>query len=92
MPEWEALKSVWPLFAGLGALWVRLEVALAQTRQQSIENAKEIAKLEAKADAQTLRSNDQAAPLATGQVIYDDFYNLTRGGSTRVGAVGQLST
>jgi hypothetical protein len=63
MPEWEALKSVWPLFAGLGALWVRLEVALAQTRQQSIENAKEIAKLEAKADAQTLRSNDQAVQL-----------------------------
>jgi hypothetical protein len=63
MPEWEALKSVWPLFAGLGALWVRLEVALDQTRQQSIENAKEIAKLEAKADAQTLRSNDQAVQL-----------------------------
>jgi hypothetical protein len=63
MPEWEALKSVWPLFGGLGALWVRLEVALAQTRQQSIENAKEIAKLEAKADAQTLRSNDQAVQL-----------------------------
>jgi hypothetical protein len=63
MPEWEALKSVWPLFAGLGALWARLEVALAQTRQQSIENAKEIAKLEAKADAQTLRSNDQAVQL-----------------------------
>jgi hypothetical protein len=33
-----------------------------------------------------------AAPLATGQVIYDDFYNVARGGSTRVGAVGQLST
>jgi hypothetical protein len=63
MPEWEALKSVWPLFAGLGALWVRLEVALAQTRQQSIENAKEIAKLETKADAQTLRSNNQAVQL-----------------------------
>jgi hypothetical protein len=63
MPEWEALKSVWPLFAGLGALWVRLEVALAQTRQQSIDNANEIAKLEAKADAQTLRSNDQAVQL-----------------------------
>jgi hypothetical protein len=63
MPEWEALKSVWPLFAGLGALWVRLEVALAQTRQQSIENAKEIAKLETKADAQTQRSNDQAVQL-----------------------------
>jgi hypothetical protein len=63
MPEWETLKSVWPLFAGLGALWVRLEVALAQTRQQSIENAKEIAKLETKADAQTQRSNDQAVQL-----------------------------
>jgi hypothetical protein len=63
MPEWEALKSVWPLFASLCALWVRLEVALAQTRQQSIENAKEIAKLETKADAQTQRSNDQAVQL-----------------------------
>jgi hypothetical protein len=32
-----------------------------------------------------------AAP-TTSRLWYDDFYNVTRGGSTRVGAVGQLST
>jgi hypothetical protein len=46
-------------------VWARLEVALASAKRQSESNAGEIAKLEAKVDAQDKASQAQAVQLAT---------------------------
>lgn len=69
MPELETLFKLWPLIAGIAALWARLEVALSRARDQSKSNEAEITKLEAKFDAAVkelrLDAKDQAVASQT---------------------------
>jgi hypothetical protein len=79
-----------PMLSNGGQAWVPLftRVKHAATSSRPAINDTSFAT----APGQVWDGRVTAAPLATGQVIYDDFYNVARGGSTRVGAVGQLST
>ncbi|HMT45529.1 MAG TPA: hypothetical protein PKE59_00280 [Novosphingobium sp.] len=68
MPDWEVIKSVWPLLAAVAGLWARLEVALAQNRDQSVRNEAEIRKLEAQLEAQKSTTHQ----LALGQARMEE--------------------
>jgi hypothetical protein len=91
-PDWMAGVTFTedPMLSNGGQAWVPLftRVKHGVTSERAAINDTSFAT----APGQVWDGRVTAAPLATGQVIYDDFYNLTRGGSTRVGAVGQLST
>lgn len=63
LPDWEAIRSTWPLLIGGAVVWARLEVALALARAQSKTNELEIHKLEAKVEAQASAAQGQAVQL-----------------------------
>lgn len=65
LPDWDVVRSSWPLIIGGAVVWARLEVALSGTKRQSEANAGELAKLESKVDAQDKTTQGQAVILAT---------------------------
>jgi hypothetical protein len=63
LPDWSTLQAAWPLLLGLAALWARIEVALARTRDRSHQQGREIEKLDLRVTAQAEAASLHAVQL-----------------------------
>jgi hypothetical protein len=63
LPDWETLQKTWPLLAALAGLWARLEVARALGRAATVQNAAELARLEARVETMDKAAQNHAVQL-----------------------------